>query len=100
MNIVEVGSLPITITANGKYLIKVGGPLSTVGNFNTLYCKGTWGGGKVYVKATPDGTEANAMDIEDGELGTDSVVNILVKTRGIIISLENATDPNLKVWVL
>lgn len=97
----KVKDLPLSITADGKYFIEVGGPSAQTGNFNTIYALGGFGGGTVSISITPDGTDdTKDVPVPASALVTPGFVNILAKSRGIVIDVVGSAGPTLSISVL
>jgi len=91
---------PLTITADGTYYLDVGGPLRTLGQFNSIHMVGTFGGGTCTLYTTPDGSETYKVAIPAGTATADKVINVLSKSRGYILILSGAVAPSIKIWCL
>lgn len=97
----KVQDLPLNITANGKYLIEVSGAAGSPGNFSSVYAIGSFGGGTVSVEVTPDATDdTKNVPVSASDLLASGFVNVVVKSRGLVIDLTGATTPNIEIWVL
>lgn len=90
------------ITADGSYLLQVGGPAKTVGAFNTIFAKGTFGGATITFKATPDGSDTNAMAITGGTLTADGFYNFIVKSSGGMLAVVSGAggSTNFTMWAI
>lgn len=84
-------------TANGTENANSQSGSGKVGNFTTLYAKGTWGGGTIKVQISPDGS--NWFDVTDANLTADGFANIQVKAPYMRVDLSGATSPDLNVWL-
>lgn len=92
-------SFPATITSDGTYLFEVGGASAGLGNFNTVYANGDFGGGTLSAYVTPDGGDTNMQLVTGSALLANGWFNVLAKSGGLILKLVGATNPNIKIWI-
>lgn len=89
-----------TITANGTVEVTHRGSVEKPGKFQTLYASGTWSGGTLQVKASPDDTSANAQDVTDIKLTDDGLISFQVRCVSLWLVLSGASSPNINWWVV
>lgn len=70
-----------------------------IGSFFTLYVTGTWGGGTVQMRSSPDRTVTNATSIPDVNLVADGQISFQYRGQSLWLDLSGATSPNLNWWV-
>lgn len=71
---------------------------------NTIYAKGTWGGGTLTAYASADGNDTNKFALgltlnADGYISIPATLGE-IKTNGLVLILSDSTNPDLNVWVL
>ena len=89
---------PLTITADGDYYLDVGGPLRTVGQFNSIHAIFDSGTGTLTAYATPTGLDADKIAIPGAVLTGTGTLNLQVKSRGYILVLSGSAAPSIRVW--